>query len=479
MIKQVALRISVVLAFLVALVGVQPTAAFAQPGNDDFADATSIGDLPFETTQDTSSASTETTDPEECHNNESVWFAFTPSTDVLIQASTAGSDYSTVLSVWTGTAGSLTLEACNEEYDEESRVTFVATGGTTYYFMVASYFAAEAGELNFSVAEVARPENDTLAAAEAIDELPFSSVLDLDSASLEDGETSACVRTKKTVWYSFTPDTTGSVTARIGYWGGVAAYRGTSLVDLTPMGCSSRSNVPFTFRAEAGTTYLFQVGQRCCTSEQSTGSVEFDLTVAPNPQTDVFFSPTDPSTLAPVSFRDHSFDPGMVDFATRVWDFGDGTTFDGPSPSHQYAADGDYLVRLTVTTIDGRTATTTRVVPVRTHDVAVTRVVVPAVAWAGRTIKVRVQVRNTRLPETVRVDLNRSVPGGFGQVGSLTQAVPVSSDGKTTGFTFSYVVTDADRAAGTITFRADAVLAGARDAIPADNSVLSRAFRVF
>ncbi|WFE65010.1 PKD domain-containing protein [Micromonospora sp. WMMD714] len=379
MIKPAVLRLSLVLAILTALVGVRPTAAFAQPANDEFASATTVGSLPFQTTQDTSSATTDPADPGECGEYQSVWFTFTPTKDTLIQASTLGSDYSTVLSAWSGPSGSLDLVACNESYgDADSRITFTATAGTTYHFMVTSYFEAEAGELAFSLRRTNRPKNDSFAAAKVIDKLPFSRAVDLDTASMEVGEPTACLDAKQTRWYSYTPAVTRSITASAGYWGSVAGYSGTSLTNLTLLGCSYRYNVPFTFRAEAGTTYLFQVDLRCCPTEPSTGPAELDVHVTPNPNADFSYSPTDPSTLDTVSFHDYSFDPGRVEFASRLWKFGDGTTFEGLSPTHQYAADGDYQVSLTVTTLDGRKGKTTKVVPVRIHDGAVTRPAVPA-----------------------------------------------------------------------------------------------------
>lgn len=482
MIKKVLLRTTVALTSAFALVGVAPAAAFAQPANDDFAGATTINSLPFDTTQDTSAATADPTDPQGCHRNPSVWFAFTPATDMLVQASTAGSEYSTVLSAWTGTQGSLTQRACNYDYyDDEvegpnSRITFAATAGTTYYFLVVAYFDDEVGNLQLSVKEVDAPGNDNFTDATAIDGIPFSYQGDLGAASMEAGEpTSSCGPMKKTVWYSYTPTVTESVTVAMNYWGGVVAYTGTSLTGLTPIGCSSR----LTFRAQAGTTYHFQVTEsRCCTAEPSAGPVAFELDVAPAPVADFSSRPTDPSVFDTVTFSNLSSDPARTGPTTALWDFGDGTTSTVQSPSHQYAADGDYTVRLTVTTTDGRTATKTRVVAVRTHDVAVTRVAVPALARVGQTIAVRVWVRNTRLPETVRVDLNRSAPGGFSQVGSLTKAVPATQYGRTL-FLFSYQVTADDLAAGEITFRADATTIGTRDAAPADNTLLSSAVDIF
>src|SRR5262249_14757972 len=160
-----------------------------------------------------------------------------------------------------------------------------------------------------------------------------------------------------------------------------------------------------------------------------------------------------------------------------AWNFGDGTTSTDYYQYHQYANEGDYAVSLTITTADGRTASTTRTVQVRTHDVAVVEVGVPNAAHPGQTIGIDVRLRNTRYPENVRVDLFVSDPrgyNGFSQVGSLTQLVPVRPPGgNTTRFAFSYTVTPADGTIGKITFEAIATIVDHHDSLPADNQLLS------
>ncbi len=273
------------------------------------------------------------------------------------------------------------------------------------------------------------------------------------------------------MWYSFTPATTQSVTLRTDQYGaGVGVYTGTSLTNVSQVACNYAGQ-PALLQALAGTTYYIQVGAWCC---DGFGPVTFHLEVAPNPVASFYFYPQDPSVFDAVQFQDNSYDPAGGVVSSWTWAFGDGATATGCCPTHQYARDGDYTVVLTATTSDGRSASTSQVVQVRTHDVAVVQIAVPNSAHVGQTVAVTVYVRNNRYPETVQVDLFKSVPGGFTQVGSLTQSVPVRPPGgKSTRFAFSYTVSQSDKSVGKVTFRATATLIGHRDALPADNELTS------
>ena len=114
-----------------------------------------------------------------------------------------------------------------------------------------------------------------------------------------------------------------------------------------------------------------------------------------------------------------------------------------------------------------------QVVHVRTHDVAITKFSAPITALAGQTRQITVGLNSRRYPETVEVQLFKSAPGGYQQVGSLTQSVPVRPSNRTTDFSFSYTFSGADAQIGKVTFRAVANLVGARDALPADNEAIA------
>ena len=126
--------------------------AYAQPpSNDDFDAATAFTTLPFTDAVDTTEATTADDDPDCVGNGHTVWYAFTPASDVEVTANTFGSDYDTTLSVYTGTRGALEQIACNDDSGSlQSRVAFDATGGTTYFLMVGSFFDSPGGSLVFN-----------------------------------------------------------------------------------------------------------------------------------------------------------------------------------------------------------------------------------------------------------------------------------------------------------------------------------------
>jgi PKD repeat protein len=181
------------------------------------------------------------------------------------------------------------------------------------------------------------------------------------------------------------------------------------------------------------------------------------------------FTPADPSVFDTVQFSDTSSDPEGDVLQMWEWDFGDGTTSQDQNPNHQYTADGDYTVLLTVTTTDGRTASITQTVPVRTHDVAIIRFSLVKAAVTGLTRKVTVDIESERYPDEVSVELYKSTGTGFTLVGCLSESVPVHNGKKPTNFTFSYTFTDEDAGAGWVTFKAVASIVGLRDAFPTDN----------
>src|SRR5437870_541772 len=112
--RRARLLITLAAGFAVAAVGLGTAAHADTVPNDSFANATVISSLPFSTTEDTSQATSDPSDPLACSGNGSVWFSFTPSSDMTLRVNSSGSSYYTEVSAWTGPQGSLNLVGCSD-----------------------------------------------------------------------------------------------------------------------------------------------------------------------------------------------------------------------------------------------------------------------------------------------------------------------------------------------------------------------------
>jgi hypothetical protein len=451
-----------------------PAIASAQPSNDHFSNATVISSLPFSDTVDNTTATTESGEPGGCSSppaQQTVWYSFTPASTTGLLIGVSATVFDAIFNVYkqTGTGfGGLSFVACQST----SAVNILASANTTYYIQVGDTFAT-GGLLTLNVQQIPEPVNDNFASATQITALPFSDTVDTTAATLETGEpTPSCAASVDwSVWYAFTPATSESVSANFNasFNGAEEVYTGTSLSNLTALQCAGVFQLS-TIHVNAGTTYYFQVAG----SSDGRGPLTFSLVATPPPTAGFFFFPSDPSSFDTIQFFDQSFDPGQVGFQTEAWNFGDGTTGSGSIPTHRYAADGDFTTTLTVTTFDGRTASTSQVVHVRTHDVAITKFTVPTSASVGQTRSVTVGISDKRHPETVQVQLFKgNSQGGFDLIGTLTQSISLTMGKNTIPFAFSYTFTQTDAAFGKVTFEAVATIQGARDAFPADNTTLA------
>jgi hypothetical protein len=127
----------------------------AIPANDDFDNAIAITALPFTSSLNTSEATTAADDPlddETCGFNSigghTVWYRFSPTQNLRINASTVGSDFDPNVFVYTGTRGNLTRIACNFL---PGSLTFEALAGETYFLVVGPNGEDPGGNLAFRV----------------------------------------------------------------------------------------------------------------------------------------------------------------------------------------------------------------------------------------------------------------------------------------------------------------------------------------
>jgi PKD repeat protein len=464
------LLIMAVIAAALLCLGAAP--ALAAPANDDFAAATPAI-APFSDTVDMTDATTEVGEPQFCgYAEKSVWYAVTPMADAILSADTTGSGTPSQLNVYRqdGTGlGGLSFLSCASYYEP---AVFHVQAGTTYYLQGSPMLWG--GQLSVHIKEVTAPANDNFADATAFSSLPYSDHAVLTAASTEPGEPTACVgSSQKTVWYAFTPSETNSYVVDRSYgFQPLAVYTGRSLGSLEEVACAGYSTP--VFRGEAGTTYYLQLADG---GPFSGASVDLSVRVAPPATASFFYYPSDPSVFDTVQFSDASFDIAQI--ASRLWGFGDGVTATDCCPLHRYAVDGDYDAKLEITTSDGRSASATRAISVKTHDVSIARMSVPNSARVGQSRQLSVEVANSRYAETVEVALLRSVPGGgFERVGQVTQSVPVRTHGRMTTFAISYTFAPEDATLGKVTFQAVATIVGARDDHPADKAFIAAPTKV-
>ncbi len=475
--KLLLARKTVFAAVLVITLSIVQVAYAVAPANDNFADAEEISSLPFNVSVDITDANLEPDEPQTCFFMErTVWHKFTPTETKTVRVTSLGSSVSTNINVYHATGpgiSDLSALTCTAFAPPQ---TFLAEAGKTYYVQSGALFG-EVGTISINLEEALPPANDLFANATVVGSLPFADSIDTAAATSEVGEPlpscSFSGSASQSVWFSFTPVISGSVSAYVptaAFTPVVAAYTGNSLNNLTEIGCRNFHHNRLTLSLTAGTTYFYQVDSLF--SERG-GRMEFRLEVTPPPTAAFSYSPFDPSVFDNIQFFNQSHDPGGAGFQTFAWDFGDGKTSTAEHPFHRYSKDGKYTVSFSVTTVDGRTASTSQVVEVKTHDVAITSISAPHSANSGQTRTITVSINNKRYTETVQVDLFKSTTGGFQWVGGYTQTVPVRPANRTTNFVFNYTFTADDAAIGKVTFKAIATITGARDALPADNELIS------
>ncbi len=126
------------------------------PDNDDFSQPVEITPLPFNHTMNTTNATVAADDPTLCtgtRGGATVWYRLVaPSSGELI-VNTLGSNYDTVLAVFSGARGALIPLACSDDYAGlQSQVWLNVTAGETYYVEVASFFWGSAATIKPLVA---------------------------------------------------------------------------------------------------------------------------------------------------------------------------------------------------------------------------------------------------------------------------------------------------------------------------------------
>lgn len=246
--------------------------AFASPpGNDDFNSPTVVYAAPYsDTIANVNEATSAPDDPPQCApSSGSVWYAFTATESATLEANTRGSTYDTVLSVYTGARGALVPVTCNDDaFGYQSRVTFGATAGQTYFIEVSQFGPPNASmptQLSFNLTSAPPPppppSNDLVTGATPITTLPFSTSEDVSAATTSVDDPVSCYYSQQnSVWFAYTPTSNVDVVADTlgsNYYAVVSVYAGSpSALSLLACGDSALGRLSLT----AGRTYYFEVG---------------------------------------------------------------------------------------------------------------------------------------------------------------------------------------------------------------------------
>jgi hypothetical protein len=250
--------------------------ALDPPANDDFVDAQLLPPaLPMSLAGTNVDATKETGEPNHLGSGPipfnpkpSVWYAWTPSANVEAAVNVCENDNSGFAAVYTGASvNALTPVA----QGQGCRPHFAALAGTTYRIAVDGF---DEGAFTLDLHAYSPPANDAFVNALTIGPgLPVSqagTTLDATREAFEpDPFGPFGPRAVATVWYRWTPATSGNVTldtCQSGFDTVLAVYTGSRVVDLTKQaadddGCDPPNDLgsKVTMSAVSGTAYSISV----------------------------------------------------------------------------------------------------------------------------------------------------------------------------------------------------------------------------
>ncbi|MFO1096488.1 MAG: dockerin type I domain-containing protein [Planctomycetaceae bacterium] len=280
--------------------------------------ATSFNPATYSTVQADASASEpqETCEVGNAGVSNTVWYSFTPCGSGTVTLDTFGSNYNTVLAMFTGTCTAAAQVACSDDaIGTQARLLNVpVTAGTTYLIKVSDYNTTAGGgtlEFNFAYAPTP-PPNDACAAAvvipgnaSAFNPTTFCTVGATVTAG-DPAESCGFTSNSNPVWYSFSPCANGHITLDTNgsdYDTVLSVFTGScgSAVELacdddSGTGLNSQLiNVP----VSEGTTYLIKAADF---GNPDGGSLNFNFSYSPS------FVPTNDSCASPTVIPKNTLD---------------------------------------------------------------------------------------------------------------------------------------------------------------------------
>ena len=242
-----------------------------RPFNDDFATRARLSGSNLAVRGSNRGATTESGEPAVAGQTSatSLWWEWTPTATGTVRVSTDGSEYDTMLGVFTGTSlASLAAVVGNDDdaTKSTSRVEFTAQAGVTYHLVVAG----KGGAAGLTLLDIgAIPPNDNFANAQSLDGRSVVVRAANAQATVESGEPRILTFTGgKSLWYRWTAPATGRIHIAAqsdGFDPMLAVYTGANVGALTLI--SANDNMPggtatdafVAIEATAGTTYFIQL----------------------------------------------------------------------------------------------------------------------------------------------------------------------------------------------------------------------------
>jgi len=284
----------------------------AEPGcelltNDNADQATVVGALPFEDSVKVNSAGLEPGEPNgSCFFEPqlSIWYKYTATSDGVITADTAGSNFTTAIAVYTRAGPRYTEVSCAPAVPNRpleavgAHATIRVTAGETYYVQAIGYiFPGLPNKLRMRIDTGHPPVNDNYASPRVITSLPFSESVSTADASSEQYEpTGRCIGDDPdaSVWYRYASSGDALLIAdtRGSNYGTAISVWTDSQFGLAEVGCTY-SDQRVAFPADAGRTYYVQVTSRI----GSAGSLHFSLIEGQSPANDDFADAINASPL--------------------------------------------------------------------------------------------------------------------------------------------------------------------------------------
>lgn len=306
------------------------------PANDNFADATELtAALPIAVTGTNREATREPNEPAHDGTNggASVWYRWVAPAAGPVSIDTCGSDFDTVLGVYTGSAVNALAKVASDDNTcgTRSQVSFEATAGTTYWIAVDGP-VRNVGTIRLAIHKVVRPANDNFADARPLTgTLPLTTDGTTIDASREPSEPlHGGVTGTASVWYRWTAPAAGKVvveTCGSGFDTTLGVYTGVEVGDLSTVAfngdaCGAQSRVEF--GAAAGRTYWIAVDG----AGGAVGAVRLTVRPPQRPVNDAFAAAQSLSGALPIAVTGSTVDAtrengesahGQYSHGTSVW----------------------------------------------------------------------------------------------------------------------------------------------------------------